>query len=318
MKRKIFLLTLGITAGLFVSLSLSGTADSPGIPVQIKRLYQDVDFLASLDPPRHYRNVNSLNRAADYIFKAFQKSGCRVEFQEYPVKKRKYRNVIASFAVNKKDCIVIGAHYDVCRSQPGADDNGSGVAAVLELARLINELKPALKHRVDLVAYTLEEPPFFRSEFMGSAVHAASLAREKARIKLMMSLDMIGFFAADEKVDGRAPSSLVTFKDSANATAVVGITTQESVVRQVREIMAAAVNIEMVSVVATAQTRGIDFSDHLNFWNEGFPAVMVTNFFTSANPHYHGPGDTIDTLDFRKLADVVRGVYMVIVKLESV
>lgn len=315
MKRKIFLLTLVILAGLFSGPQLSGTADSPGIPVQIKRLYHDIDFLASLDPPRNFQNMNSLNRAADYIFKAFQKSGCRVEFQECPVKKRKYRNVIASFAVNKRDRIVIGAHYDVCRSQPGADDNGSGVAAVLELARLINELKPALKHRVDLVAYTLEEPPYFRSEFMGSAVHAASLAREKARVKLMMSLDMIGFFAADEKNDSRAPSSLVTFKDPTNATAVVGITTQESVVRQIREIMAAAVNIEMISVVATAQTRGIDFSDHLNFWNEGFPAVMVTNFFTSANPHYHGPGDTIDTLDFRKLAGVIRAAYKVIVDL---
>ncbi len=280
------------------ALLLAAKTGAPAIPVQEKRLYRDVQVLTAIDPPRNYRHTDALDRAADYIFKEFRQCGCRVEFQEFQARGDGYRNVIASFAVDKRVRLVIGAHYDVCGDQPGADDNASGAAAILELARLLEELRPNLKYRVDLVAYTLEEPPFFRTGFMGSAVHARSLTREKVKVKLMVSLDMIGFFAGK------------------NVTAVVGRAEQKGIVRRVKKLMTTAAGIEVIPVIAPPSRRGIDFSDHLNYWNQDFPAVMVTNYFTSHNPNYHSPRDTIDTLDFRKLAEVVTGIYRLVTNLE--
>lgn len=280
------------------ALLLPAKTGTPAIPVQEKRLYRDVQALTAIDPPRNYRHTDALDRAADYIFKEFRKCGCRVEFQEFQARGDGYRNVIASFAVDKRVRLVIGAHYDVCGDQPGADDNASGVAAILELARLLEALRPTLKYRVDLVAYTLEEPPFFRTGFMGSAVHARSLAQEKIKVKLMVSLDMIGFFAGK------------------NATAVVGRPEQKGIVRRVKKLMATAPGIEVTPVIGPPSRRGIDFSDHLNYWNHDFPAVMITNYFTAPHPNYHSPADTIDTLDFRKLAKVVNAIYRLVTNLE--
>ena len=127
------------------------------IPVDKERLRQDVQTLASMAPPHNAKNVASLDKSAEYIFEEFRKTGGRTEIQRFTLDGKEYKNVICSFGPEAGERIVVGAHYDVQGDQPGADDNASGVAGLLELSRLVQVLKTELKCRVDFVAYTLEE-----------------------------------------------------------------------------------------------------------------------------------------------------------------
>jgi hypothetical protein len=286
------------------------------IPVSVKQLRAHVQELVKIQPPRNYRHVASLDLAAEYIFKQFQLYGNRVEFQEYKVADKKYKNVIASFGPRSGERIIVGAHYDVCGEVPGADDNATGVASILELARLFSVLKPRLKHRIDLVAYSLEEPPFFRTQNMGSAVHAKSLAKDGVKIRVMISLDMIGYFS-----EAAAPLEMTSSFAKPGAvvpglsTTLIGKKEDEELSCTIHKFMTAVSGrLAVVALNPPRDTAGVDWSDHLNFWNHGYPAMMITNFFVCPNPHYHRPADKIDLLDFDKIALIVRGVYNAVVK----
>lgn len=290
------------------------TKTTQEIPVNQNRLYADVQFLTAIQPPRNYQNLDSLNRIADYIFQEFQKLNLKPEFQEFTVQGNQYKNVIASFGPKDAERIIIGAHYDVDGNQPGADDNASAVAGLLEIARLVHELKPDLKYRLDFVAYTLEEMPFFRTDSMGSAVHAASL--KDAKVKAMICLEMIGYFT-DEPHSQKYPLNLLKlfYPGEGNFIAVVGKLGQSTIVRQVKKSMRAATDLPVHSINGPASIPGLDFSDHQNYWKAGYPAVMITDTSFYRNPHYHQTTDTIDTLDFAKMAEVVKGVHKAVMEL---
>ena len=145
------------------------------------RLREHVETLSQRLYPRDFRHGDNLDRCAEYVAQQFRQAGGAVEFQPFTVGNRQYRNVIGSFNAGKGSRVVVGAHYDACGETPGADDNASGVAALIELAGLLGRMSPTCA--VDLVAYVLEEPPFFRTEHMGSAIHARSLTRKKAMYK---------------------------------------------------------------------------------------------------------------------------------------
>ena len=149
-------------------------------------------------PPRSEANPESLDRAANYIRMHLQKAGLQTEDQIYQVGKAQYRTVRARIAGREKGLIVIGAHYDICGDTPGADDNGSAVAGLLELARLIGESGFPPRKSIELVAWTLEEPPHFREDTMGSYVHAQSLVKQGEVPALAISLEMLGFFSDEE------------------------------------------------------------------------------------------------------------------------
>jgi hypothetical protein len=297
-------------------LSTAPTAPKPGLPVSAKRLTADVQTLASINPPRNSQNVSSLDRAADYIFKEFSQCTTRVEIQRYPVNDKEYKNVIASFGPMKGKRIIVGAHYDVCGDQPGADDNGTGAAAVLELARLLSALKPGLKRRIDLVAYSLEEPPYFRTPYMGSAIHAASLAKAKVKVHVMISIDMIGYFSETGKPH-RLVSSFIKPGTviPGNTTGILGKKGEKKITDTIKKHMTENSNIAVLVLNLPLGTPGLDFSDHLNYWKHNYPAVMITNFMVCPNFNYHKPTDTIEKLDFNKLAEIVKGLYFVLVKI---
>jgi hypothetical protein len=128
------------------------------------RIKNDLTFLTRECNFRNYHHLDSLNKAADYIKAKFQVISSKVEEQKYSFNSMKFRNLICSLGPDSGERIIIGAHYDVCNDQEGADDNASGVAGLLELARLLKDV--SLKYRVDFVAYSLEEPPFFKSQYM--------------------------------------------------------------------------------------------------------------------------------------------------------
>lgn len=313
MKKFYFFIALWI---LFYSLTCP-VDQKPEVPVSIKRLYAHVHELTSIEPPRSYRNLSSLDRAAAYIFNELGKCSSRVEIQKYKVENNEYKNIIASFGPERGERIVVGAHYDVCGEQPGADDNASGVASILELARLFSALKPCLKQRIDLVAYSLEEPPFFRTQYMGSAVHAKSLAKANVKLRVMISLDMVGYFSRNASPHRFVscfikPGTVVP----GNTTCIIGKKGEKKIAGTIKKyMMEDPEGIVVVVLNPSEDTPGIDWSDHLNYWNCGYPAVFISNFFVSPNPNYHQPADTINTLDFGKMAQIVKGIYRALTEL---
>jgi hypothetical protein len=168
------------------------------IPVDKERLRQDVQTLAAMVPPRNAKNIASLDKSAEYILEEFRKTGGRAEIQRFGLDGKDYKNVICSFGPEAGERIIVGAHYDVQGDQPGADDNASGVAGLLELSRLVQALKTELKCRIDFVAYTLEEGQLFKHPFArhyGSYIHAKSLAQAGISVRAMIGLEMIGYFS---------------------------------------------------------------------------------------------------------------------------
>jgi hypothetical protein len=274
------------------------------------RLYADVKWLTSVNPPRHAGNVNSLNQVADRIAALFKTLRCRTEIQPFPVDGQEYRNVIASFGPEGGPRIVVGAHYDVCGDQPGADDNASAVAGLLEIARMLDRQQPSLKYRVDLVAFSLEEPPYFATDHMGSAVHARRIQEQHIPVKAMICLEMIGYFS-DKPNSQQFPDERLSqlYPNTGNFIIVVGKTGQEAFTAKIKQLMKqhAQVGVESINLPASMGLAGL--SDHRNYWPYGIDAVMINDTSFLRNPNYHKKSDTIDTLDFDKMAEVVKGVY---------
>lgn len=295
-------------------------------PVQVDegRLKAHVHFLTRDAFPRSYDRPANLDLAARYVSAAFEAAGAQVTTQENVVRGVTYRNVIARFGPTTGPLMVIGAHYDsnadvfVSRSSavsdethtPGADDNASGVAGLLELARLLGQKRPA--RSIELVAYTLEEAPHFKTGDMGSIWHARSLAAAGRDVKLMLSLEMIGFFRDEPGSQAYPfPGMEHLYSKQGDFIALAGQFGNFVSMRRAKSLMAGAASLPVYSINAPAIVRGIDFSDHSSYWAEGFPALMITDTAFYRNPHYHRASDTAETLDYRRMADVVKGVYSI-------
>lgn len=291
-----------------------------------RRLRSHVDTLAVEYAPRNYREPENLEACSSYIFEHFNQAGGRVTVQPFKVEQVGssatrigdivYRNVIASFGPQDGKRIVVGAHYDACGETPGADDNASGVAGLIELAYLLGRTE--LNQRVDLVAFTLEEPPFFTSSDMGSARHAESLRREGVEVEVMICLEMIGFFS-EERGSQRFPTPLLKlfYPSRADYIAVVGGFHDRKLVREVKASMRGATELPVHSMCAFRRFAGIDLSDHRNYWNAGYEALMITDTSFYRNQRYHGMSDTPETLDYECMANVVLGVYEAVVRLAN-
>ncbi|MEJ8803629.1 M28 family peptidase [Pontibacter sp. H249] len=278
------------------------------------QLHKHVLALTSSEKARNHQNLQELNQAADYIKAQFTKLQGNVTEQAYNVNGTDYRNIIYSTGPANAPLLVVGAHYDVCGNQPGADDNASGVAGLLEVARLLQS--HTLPFRIDFVAYTLEEPPYFRTSNMGSYVHAKSLAEQKKQVLGMVSLEMIGYFKEEKKTQRYPLAPMKLFYGSkGNYIAVVQRFGNGKFGRSFLRDFNRAATLPVKSLKAPAAIPGVDFSDHLNYWQFGFSALMITDTSFYRNANYHQPSDTIYTLDFARMAQVVDGVYQTILSL---
>ncbi len=281
--------------------------DPSRLEIHVRKIVTDVF-------PRNEAYPRNLDRVASYIGREFLNAHGVTQEQTFEAKGKTYRNIIASFGPETPERIVVGAHYDAAGEKPGSDDNASGIAGLMELAYLLGRAKPGI--RIDLVAYTLEEPPYFQTEFMGSAVHAKSLRTQRAAVRLMISLEMIGCFT-DAPHSQALPSSFIKpfYPAQGNFIAVVGTLSQTRPVRRVKRAMTMASALPVYSMNAPVSLPGVGFSDQLNYWNQGYDAIMITDTAFYRNPRYHTDADTPDTLDYKRMAMVVQGVYAAVIEI---
>jgi Zn-dependent M28 family amino/carboxypeptidase len=264
---------------------------------------------------RDHTNIELLNKTADYILTQFQQAADTAYFQEYEVSGQIYKNVICSFGLQHAKRVILGAHYDVCGKQAGADDNASGVVALLELSRLLKHKKTT--YRVDLVAYTLEEPPYFRTEHMGSFIHAKSLAERNVNVYGMISLEMIGYF--DDKRNSQTyPLGILKlfYGGKGDYITLVKKFSAGRFARKFSSQFRQTKAIRTKTFTGPAALPGIDFSDHLNYWKFGVSAFMITDTSFYRNKNYHQHSDTLETLDIQRMAQVIDGVYAALLRLE--
>lgn len=281
-----------------------------------KELKEHVKFLSELTPARNYLNIQSLDAASDYIEQKFIKYGYSPLFQVYQAKGRLYKNIIASYGNPDLPVFVIGAHYDVCGNQPGADDNASGVAALLSLAREFSQKKPALPFRIEFVAFTLEEPPFFRTKNMGSYVHAKSMRDKHTNVIGMVCLEMLGYFTSEDNSQSYPIFLMKLFYPSkGDFIAVVGNFNSNSLVMHFFNNMRQE-SLKVEKLISPSILPGVDFSDHKNYWKFGYKAIMITDTAFYRNKNYHEVSDTIETINFTKLAEVTNGIYFAVTKLK--
>ena len=280
------------------------------------RIYKDVEFLTKIRPFRNYENLGTLVKVCNYITQEFENVGLHIEEQKWIARGKEYTNIIASYNSHKFKRLIIGAHYDVCGDQPGADDNASAVAGLLESARLIAKNAPNLDYRIDFVAYCLEEPPFFGTNEMGSYIHAKSLYDSKIDVIGMICYEMIGYFS-DEPNSQNYPSPELAkiYPSVANFIIVVGIEEYTNFNNRVHKLMSENENID-TQVISFPTNDGLaGLSDQRNYWKFGYKALMINDTSFIRNPNYHLATDTIETLDFDKMTEVINSVYNAMIKM---
>lgn len=285
------------------------------------RLYADVQFLTELRPFRNYLNAESLAKVVTYIKKEFTDAKLLLKEQTWMADGREYTNVIGVYNPGQTQTLVVGAHYDVCGDQPGADDNASAVAGLLETARMLGKHQPKLDYSIELVAFCLEEPPFFGSTEMGSYIHAASLHGQGVQLLGMICYEMIGYFS-DEPGSQPFPSPELAkiYPDTGNFIMTVGIEKYDRFNKQVCALMSEAADVAVykISFPENSGMAGLaGMSDQRNYWKFGYPALMINDTAFVRNPNYHQTSDSIETLDFKRMTEVVSGAYYAIIGLKN-
>lgn len=275
-------------------------------------LRASVKQLAETIGERNLFRYKQLVAAADYIHGMLASFGYEVRRHRYQVSGRTCENLEAEIRGTDKpaDILLIGAHHDSVQGSPGANDNATGVAALLALAQAFAGAKPSLTVR--FVAFTNEEPPFFQSRHMGSRVYAQRCHAQGEKILLMLSLETIGYYS-DEPGSQRYPFPLSFFYPSTgNFIAFVSNIENAPWIRQLLTVFRRHAQIPSEGGAVWEWIPGVTWSDHWSFWKEGYPAVMVTDTAPNRYPHYHTAADTPDKIDFARMARVVSGLRRII------
>lgn len=312
--RLLLLLLLLIFAFLLYSVLKIRETPSVFVPTapEIKKttLYRHVKVLSAEIGSRSVYEYDRLNAAKDYIFASLKTMGYKPELQTYTYEGRSFSNIVVMIAgkEHSKETVLIGAHYDTYAVTPGADDNASGVALLLELCRLMKSDQPG--RTIKFVFFTLEEPPVFRSAFMGSAVYAERARMNGENITAMICLDMVGYY--NDRKGGQGfplPFMSLFYPTTPNFLAIVGNLSSRRLANDVAESIRKTPGLTVETLSMVGFFPGIDFSDHRSFWKQGYPAVMITDTAFFRNPNYHGETDTIETLDFKRMEILLGGLF---------
>ena len=275
-------------------------------------LKRDVAKLASDIGERNLRNYTKLMEAAAFLEKSLTAAGYKVERQAYEVKGRTCFNLEVEIKGTKlpDEIVVIGAHYDSVVGAPGANDNGSGVAGLLALARAFATKQPDRTLR--FVAFANEEPPYFQTEAMGSLVYAKRCKARQEKIVSMLALETIGYFS-DDADSQKYPLLLKQFYPSTgNFIGFVANSESTELVKRMVTTFREQAKFPSEGAALPGRFDGVGWSDHWSFWQQGYPGVMVTDTAPFRYPHYHLATDTPDKIDYDRLALVVDGLEKVV------
>lgn len=308
------------TAAAWYSLALPGRShEGPQPPVTDEerdlalRLRRHVEVIAH--EPHNLDQPSALARVGDYIIQALSQYGHRPERQNFEVQGQSVQNIAVTVNANgprpAERTIVVGAHYDSFAQSPGANDNGSGTAAVIELVRLLSDLK-TLRTRVIMVLFVNEEPPYFQTLDMGSLRFAKLLAARGEPVAAMLSLETIGFYSDQPRSQGYPKPLNLLFPSTANFIAFVAMPGSRGLLQSVVRAFRETTPFPSIGGVGPSLIPGIGWSDHWALAKEGFPAVMVTDTALFRYPHYHLPTDTPDKIEYEKLARITKGLERVI------
>lgn len=271
------------------------------------RLAQDVDYFSGTVGERNLARPGSLSEACSYIEAALTQMGYSPTRIGFLADRQTVTNLEVKISGDSSGGdVIIGAHYDTAAGTPGADDNATGVAAVLEFARAFKARKP---HKtIRLVFFVNEEPPFFQTEQMGSRVYARKLKHEHAQVSAMVAVEMIGYYS-DSEGSQRYPSPLsLLYPSRGNFIAFVGNANSRSLLHQSISVFRSSANFPSEGIAAPEDWPGVGWSDHWSFWQAGYPAIMVTDTALFRNPYYHRVGDVSGKVDYDKMARVVEGL----------
>ena len=277
-------------------------------------LKRHIETIAAREHNIH--RYDELEKSARYIETTLTSYGYSVGRQEFVADHNPVRNIDVVIEpradIVDPEVIVVGAHYDSGVGTPGANDNGSGVAAVIELARLLRDRTGSGARRIRLVLFVNEEPPYFKTEDMGSLHYARSLKQRNERVVAMYSLETIGFYSSEPGSQVYPVPFGLIFPDRGDFIAFVGMMGSRPLVRETMRSFRAHTAFPTIGGVAPGFVPGIAWSDHWAFAEHGFPAVMVTDTAPFRYPHYHQASDTPDKVDAESVARVVKGIERVI------
>lgn len=287
----------------------------PGVPTgdlaQLEaRLRATVAHLSGTIGERNFFAIDAMEKAADWIAARWRAQGYTVREPTHTTRGKSFRSLeVEVGGPAGAPIILVGAHYDTCDG-PGADDNTSGVAALLELTR---ELRGAtFTKRLRCVAFANEEPPFFDTPDMGSRIYAQSIKAEAPAIEAMLSLESIGYYA-DGPGSQRYPMGLGHFYgDVGNFVAVVGNVSSRALVQRTASLLASSTDVPVACAALPGRMPGVFWSDHSAFWDIGVSAVMITDTARFRNPRYHTASDTPASLDYTRFARVTAGLIGVV------
>ena len=280
-----------------------------------ERLREHVVVLAGQIGERNLANYHGLQDAAQYVGDRLREYGLQVSDQSELVEGRTVMNLegVRQGSRAPEEIVIIGAHYDSAPGTPGANDNATGVAALLELARRFATVQP--ERTLRFVAFTNEEPPHFQGSTMGSMIYASRCRERGENIVAMLSMETMGCYS-DRPGSQQYPAPLDRFyPDTGNFIAFVGNVQSRDLVRRTIGTFRNSTRFPSEGVAAPETLPGIGWSDQWSFWQVGYPGIMITDTAPFRYPHYHHPSDTPDKIDYHRLSRVVTGLNHVVAEL---
>jgi len=289
-----------------------------------KRLKEHVETIASSIGPRSIYKPESLQKAALYIENNLKEMGYDPMSQSYTVWTKEVRNIIVYLnGAPDRPYYLLGAHYDSVSHTPGADDNASAVAVLLEVARLVAEKKSTIKQALCFVFFTLEEPPTFGTSLMGSRVFVSKAKTEAHSIKGALILEMVGYYCSEPGSQKYPPflRSLMGYPKVGDFIGVIGDAKSKGLVKKIMEAFKKNPSLPSYSLVVPLRGYLLPasrLSDNASFWDRGIPAVMITDTAYYRNPNYHSASDTPETLDYSMMAQLVKSIMLFLEAVEQV
>ncbi|MBN1498593.1 MAG: M28 family peptidase [Spirochaetes bacterium] len=255
---------------------------------------------------------DNLEKSRKFIFEYFHRCGTTPVEQAYSVNGMETANIIAEIRGTKlpDEVIIIGAHYDTVSDTVGANDNASGIAALLELHRLLKKHKH--KRTIRFAAFTLEEPPYFETENMGSFIYARKCSKQNDNIKLMICLDMLAYGGSFVKQQIPLTSMLGKYPAKGNYLVAASLPPYRNFTYMLKNIYNESARVPIYDAIAPASLKGINNSDHASFHKFGIPNLMITDTGFYRSNFYHTEKDTIDSLNFRFLMNNIVNLYKTI------